>query len=376
MAIGIKKWNGSAWVNSAVKRWNGSAWVDAYTYRWNGSKWIQIYPETIVTQSFGWQTGGNFRSWRQAGYETTTSTTTCKQGPYGSYTPAYGYTDVTSASIPGSGSISSISQLLLTATRGGSGSYNADKTIFFYRSANAPTAVPTLLGSAFTATAPGVGSGTVFYNQPVSITADTLNWTNQVGGGKYLWIYTSDANHYLSLGPSFKLDLTYSYAAVSALFVDDGQAVAYMRESDYKEENGSEKIYHKMPIYKDEVGLTLYEIMERRESGIVQDIDPTTVNYEAIVLPWFREREIFTDENNVLKFKIEAMNMNMENEAQYSLDNTEWQTLYGTNEGDYVQTDLPSDFNKYSDNIYVRIIDKEKEMIIVEDIIKPLIYIP
>lgn len=29
MAVYVKKYNGSAWVDAAVKRYNGSAWVDA-----------------------------------------------------------------------------------------------------------------------------------------------------------------------------------------------------------------------------------------------------------------------------------------------------------------------------------------------------------
>ena len=371
----IKKWNGSSWVDTGIKKWNGSSWVDAYTYKWNGSKWIQIYPDTSVTQNFGWESGGNFRSWRQSGYETTTSTTTFKQGPYSSYTAAYGYSDLSSASIPGSGNITAVHAVNVKTTRGGAGSYNNDKTIYFWRSANAPNAVPRLLGSSFTAIAKGVGKN-VGFDTTMNCNTHTLDWTNQVGGGKYLWIYTSDANHYLSLGPIFSLNMDYTYIAVAALFVDEGQAVAFnMSENDYSMEGGGQ-VYHKMPIYKDEVDLTLTEIMERREQGIVEDIDNTTVNYAAEIMPWFREREVF-EEDGKTKFKIEAKHMRMEDEAQYSLDKENWFTLYGTNKGnDYVEATMPEDFNKYSDYIYVRILDKEKDMVMTETICNPKIYVP
>lgn len=37
----VKRWNGSAWVDSVLKRWNGSAWVKPTAFRkWNGTSWV------------------------------------------------------------------------------------------------------------------------------------------------------------------------------------------------------------------------------------------------------------------------------------------------------------------------------------------------
>ena len=60
MAIYVKRYNGSSWVDGVVKRYNGSSWVDAYTYRWDGSKWVQIYPETAITVTDKTLTGSGF----------------------------------------------------------------------------------------------------------------------------------------------------------------------------------------------------------------------------------------------------------------------------------------------------------------------------
>jgi hypothetical protein len=50
--------------------------------------------------------------------------------------------------------------------------------------------------------------------------------------------------------------------------------------------------------------------------------------------------------------------------------------MYGTGEGEYVQIDLPSDFNRYKDDIYVRIIDTEKDSIFTTLTVNPIIYLP
>ena len=375
MAVYSKKWNGSAWVTAPIKKWNGSAWVDAYTYKWDGSKWVQIYPETIASLSFAWQTGGNFRSWREAGYETTTSTTTAKQGPYGSYTPAYGYLDISSASIPGTKNITSIHELLLTATRGGSGSYNADKTIYFYRSADAPTSVPTLLGGAFTCTAPGVGSGTVFYNQPVNVDTNTLNWTNQVGNGKYLWIYTNDANHYLSLGPSFKFDINYSYVATTAMFVDEtSPAMLLSADDDYNSVKNT--AYHTMTIYNDEVDMSLAEIMQRREDGIVEEIKESNVDRLYTPKPWSRDYNVTEDREGNKLVMVEVFGMQANDVVQCSVDGVNWvQMTQFEAKFCFMYGALPPDFNTMYDWVYVRCFNAQTEELYFELDIEPTIII-
>lgn len=372
MAIDVKRYNGSSWVNGAVKRYNGSSWVDAYTYRWNGSKWVQIYPETAVTQSFGWSSGGAYRSWRSNGYETTTSTTTFKQGPYGSYTAAYGYSDLTSASIPGTKNISNISNIEVYATRGPAGSYNEDRTIRFWRAADKPDSIPTLLGSAWTCTALGVGSGVTFRSN-MNITSHTLNWANQVDGGKYLWIYTSSSGEYLSLGPTFTLTIDYTYAAATAAFVDaESVALLVTAEDDYNSIKNTS--YHTMTIYEDELNLSLAEIMQRREDGVVEDIKSSCVDRMYIPKPWSREYKVTEDRDGNQIALIEVFGLRTDDEVQMSLDKVNWITMkqiqakYGFYEGV-----LPQDFNKMYDWIYIRCIDTKADKLHFETEIEPII---
>jgi hypothetical protein len=373
MAIGTHKWNGSSWITAPIKKWNGSSWADAYTYKWNGSSWVQIYPETIVSKSYTLSSGGKFRSWRDNGYETTT-TVSAKQGPWESYSAASGYLDTSSKSLPGSKNVSSVSSAKMTAVRGGAGYYNANQTIYFYRSAQAPNATPSDLTGQFTTTTGAPGNGKTMSNRTVTTGTNLTNWLNQVSSKPYLWIYTTNESQYLSIQTSFKIAINYEYLATTALFADDGSVSAFnMTNRQYKEIRG-EQAYHSMPIYNDEVGMSLYEIMDRREQGIVEDIDPTSVIITSEIKPWFREYEIY-QENGENKFKIEAMNLNENTEVQYSLDNTCWYTMYGIDLSNYVYCTLPNDFDKYKHNIYVRIVDNKLATIDAEVTIEPDILI-
>lgn len=377
MAVYTKKWNGSAWVTAPFKKWNGSAWVDAYVYKWNGSSWVQIYPEPAVTVSDKVVSNGTLQTYRTTW--SSWSSGDAKQGDGSTWSGSavnYGYCAVSATSFAGSGSISSISKAQFSGTRGDAGYYANDQTIYFYRAGVAPSSTPTGLTGNFTATTGGPGKNGAITTKTISGTTNFMNWLNAVDSKPYLYIYSTAAADYLDLD-AVKITTSYNYASAAALFIDDGVAAAFnISEEDYTM-NGGQKAYHKMPIYKDEVGMTLVEIMERRENGMVEDIDPTTVDYMPEILPWTREYKVFTDdEDGLTKFKVEAKNMRMCDEAQYSLDNVNWNTLYGTGEGEYVQATMPSDFNKYSDFIYVRIIDKEKEMIMAELTVEPLIYIP
>ena len=372
MAVYTKKWNSSTspWVTAPVKKYSSGSWVDAYTYKWNASssKWIQIYPETAVTSNYGWATGGNFRSWRSSGYETTTSTTTFKQGPYGSYTAAYGYSDMTSSSIPGTKNVASINFIDVLTTRGGAGSYNSNKTIYFWRSADKPDSVPTLLGSAWTAVAYGVGSG-VGFDTSMNISTHTLNWVNQVSSGKYLWIYTSDANHYLSLGPVFRLEIDYTYTATTAAFIDETSPAAIVTAADdYNSIKNTS--YHTMTIYDDEVNMSLAEIMQRREDGIVEDIKPSCVDRAYVAKPWSREYHVSENRNGDKVVWVEIFGLRENDEVQMSVDGVNWtQMKQFEAKYCYLEGILPPDFNKMYDWVYVRCVNlKTDELYFILDI--------
>ena len=377
MAVYTKKWNGSAWVTAPFKKWNGSAWVDAYVYKWTGSSWFQLYPEPIAGADIT-ANGSGLRTYRNT-WSNWNTTKGAKQGNgnqngWGGATANWGYLGVNCWQFSGCGSIVSVSTQQIGGTINGTGYYNNDIRLHMYRGNQIDGGQPSVTGYMYSNTG-GPGSGGTMTTKNIT-GGEFQNFLNNVSGYPYLYIYSNATGDYTGLSACW-VRAVYQYSVAAAMFSDEGQAITYnIRETDYKMEGGSEKIYHKMPIYKEEMGLTLYEIMERRENGIVEDIDPTTVDYCPTIMPWFREREVFIDENGIIKFKIEALNLQAEHEVQYSLDNVIWNILYGTGEGDYVQTDLPSDFNKYSDNIYVRIIDKEKDMLVKDAVIEPLIYIP
>ena len=378
MAVYTKKWNStsSAWVTAPVKKYTSSGWVDAYTYKWNSSssKWIQIYPETAVSSNYGWQSGQNYRSWRESGYETTTSTTTFKQGPYGSYSAAYGYSDMTSASIPGTKNVASINFIDIVTTRGGAGSYNSDKTIYFWRSANAPNAVPTLLGSAWTAKAYGVGSG-VGFDSSMNITTHTLNWVNQANSGKYLWIYTSDSNHYLSLGPTFKLEIDYTYTAATAAFVDEtSPAMLLTAADDYNSVKNTS--YHTMTIYDEEVNMSLSEIMQRREDGIVEEIKESNVDRLYTPKPWSRDYNVTEDREGNKLVMVEVFGMQANDVVQCSVDGVNWvQMTQFEAKFCFMYGALPPDFNTMYDWVYVRCFNAQTEELYFELDIEPTIII-
>lgn len=374
MAVYVKKWNGSAWVTAPVKKWNGWGWEDAYVWKWTGSGWFQLYPEPIAYVNDFYIEGANLATYRYTYHDCEWGD--AKQGDgtaWGGSIACWGYMGLASWNFPGYGSINSVSRQEYCGSRGGSGYYNNDQTIHFYRGDIPPwDGQPSVTGE-FTTNTGGPGNGGWISSRWLN-GGEFQNWLNAVNGWAYLYIYSNQSSDYLSL-LSTGITTSYTYTAAAAMFADDGQVVALnISEEDYHMDGGG-KIYHKMPIYKDEANMTLSEIMERREKGIVQDIDPTTVDYRPELKPWLREREVF-NENDETKFKIEAKGMRMEDEAQYSLDNVQWFTLYGTGEGDYVQATLPKDFNKYSDNVYVRILDKQKDMIMAETKVEPIIYIP
>ena len=371
MAIYVKRYNGSAWVDAVVKRYNGSSWVDALVKKWNGSSWVQIYPETVATGDKTLSASGSTLNTYRSKWD---SDSVAKQGVYSSYAAAHGYLGVKSTSLTGCGNITAISSAKFSGTRDGSGSYNSNQTLYFYRSNVAPaTTSPsgTLTGS-FTSTTGGPGSGGSMSNRTVTVNTNTLNWANNVSSKPNLYIYSKATGDYAGIKTSFSLALKYTYSAKTLSFnsLDEAgvQASAYV----YRQVKGSTP-YYSLTVYEDEKDLTLREIIQRREDGLVEDIARDSVIENPETKVWTREYKI--EEDNT--FKVEVFNMKWDEEAQYSLDGETWEVLYGLNQNsNYLSAKLPEDFNKYRDFIYVRIIDKKKEIIQVELTVDPIIYVP
>lgn len=377
MAVYTKKWNGSSWVTAPVKKWNGSSWVDAKVQKWTGSAWTQLYPETSVTRSQT-VTSTSFNTWRGSKW---LATGTARQGEYGSYGACAGYLGVNAGNFTGSGNISSISSASFSGTRGAAGYYNNNQTLYFYRSNVAPnTSAANTWTGQFTGTTGGPGSGKTMSNRAITVNAETKNWANKVSSKPYLYIYATGTSNYADVQTTFSVTLNYTYAAKTLSFDSSTAMSAGLAPAMYRSIYGKDA-FHSMTIYEEEENMTLEEIIKRREDGIVEDIPYDSIIDVPEILPWTREFNIYEtkEEDNSIKkmLKVEVFNMGMEDEAQYSLDNEEWFTLRGESaEDDYLYGELPQDFNKYRDFVYVRIINKEKEFIYQEQAIEPKIYIP
>ena len=214
-------------------------------------------------------------------------------------------------------------------------------------------------------------------NRAISVNSETVNWTNQVSSKPYLYIYATGTGDYGDIKTSFSITLSYTYTARSLLFTDPDAMPIQMTREMYKMETGKDP-YFTVLAHKDEENMTLEEIIKRREDGIVENIsfDSVMEGYEP--KPWTREYEVkHNKETDSCVARIEVLNMGMEDEVQCSLDREEWNTMYNRDGNSYYhEAELPKDFNRFSDFVYVRVLDKEKEEIVTEMTIEPKIFIP
>ena len=380
MAVYTKKWNGSAWVTAPFKKWNGSSWVDAYVWKWNGSKWVQLYPDTVVSGSTNTVTSGTMNNYKSKN-SAWKNDSTARQGngsTWGGSPANWGYMNISAWSYAGAGNIVSVSSASFSGTRGGSGYYNNTQTVKFYRSAIAPSSVPTTSNIAgnFNCTFAMPGSGKAFSGKGIETGTNFLNWLNAANSQPYLYIYSNVAADYASFTGTCKVSATYDYSAATALFVDEVSASSVIRATDdYNSIKNT--AYHTMPIYKDEIGMPLNEIMQRREDGLVQDIDSTNVDRLAHPKPWTKNYTVEADDEGNLRAKIEVFSLGMDDEVQISMDKNKWSTMMQTDAtSDYVECILPKDYNKVTDWCYIRVINKKTDELYLTVDIEPMILLP
>lgn len=373
MAVYTKKYNGSSWVTAPVKKWNGSSWVDATVKKWSGSAWVQIYPETSVTTNKT-LSSTSFNTYRSSSW---LNTGTARQGVYSTYGACMGYLGVSAGSLTGTGSISSISSASITAVRGAAGSYNNNQTLRFYRNNGAPSSTPGTPTGEFNATTNAPGSGKTMSNRPITINAEVKNWANQVGSKPYLYIYSTSTTDYADIQTSFSITLNYTYGATMLTYAEKDAQPMLISKDMYKMETGKDP-YYSVLVHKGEENMSLEEIIKRREDGICEHISFDSIAENNEIKPWTREYEVEYDkETETCKAKIEVFNMGMQDEVQYSLDKEEWNTMYNINATtQYHEAELPKDFNRFSDFVFVRVINKEKEEIVAEMTIEPKIFVP
>ena len=376
MAVYVKKYNGSAWVDAAVKRYNGSAWVDATVNKWDGSKWVQLYPEvavstteTITGSSTTWTyRNSKYKNWKQED---------AKQGDGSSYSDGdshnFGFLNLSSSKFAGYKNVNSVSSAKYTAVRGGAGTYNTNQTIKFYRSnvvASSSAATPSgTCSGLFTTTTGGPGSGGTMSNR--TIASDTLSnclsWMNAVDSKPQLYIASSTAADYLSIKGASKMTATYVYMAKMAVFTNANEPMLINLN---RLTNMSEsEVYHKMVIYPHEENMTLAEIIANREEKNLEEI-----TYDSIIEGY--KKQIVTSGSSIVdnKIKVNLNYLTDEHIPEYSIDNETFYPLI-SNEIDTYVGELPKEFNKNKHNVYIRVVNKVKDCIDFEYVKEPLFLI-
>lgn len=360
MAIYVKRYNGSSWVNTTVKRYNGSSWVDAYTYRWDGSKWVQIYPETAITVSNKAVSGSGLTTYRTSYKDWKAGD--AKQGSGADWDGSvanWGYVGIQSTSYTGSGSVSSVSAASFHGTRGSAGYYSNDQTIYFYRCSASTSGTPSTsnIYGSFTCKTGGPGSGKAITTKTISGTSAVKDFLNQVNSAKYLYIYSNATGDYLDLDAA-TLTLSYVYTASSAAYEISTSTVSLA--ADMPSTLAGKDSLHKMVIYNDEIDLPFEEVIRRRVDNEVEDIPASDIIEGYVPMPWTREKYVQEIDENKYMARVEVFSMGQNDEAQVSLDKYEWNTMYQKDpKTAYVEAELSSDYNRVLDWVYIRVIDRE-----------------
>lgn len=380
MAIDIKKYDGSAWVNALAYKYTGSAWVHPNAYRWSGSAWIQIYPETPVTTTGS--AGGSYSvtyTYRAEKYKNWKEED-AKQGSgstYGGDPHNYGYLNVRSTGFTGDGNINEVTSAKYTGTRGGAGAYSTNQTVKFYRSnvqvlqstvSTAASPVGTCTGM-FTCTTGGPGSNGAMTNRAIaSSTLDNcMDWMNGVGGKDRLYIASSSSSDYLSLTGVSKVTATYTYMSTVALFLNETSKAMSALAIDKSNLTESD-IYHSMLLYPGEENMTLQEVMAHREANNLSDIPENEVNLDYIVKPALRNINV---DNK--KITVELDYLQHGHIPEFSIDGVNYTKMTSNQVDIYDGYFNDPDFNPYMYNIYVRVRNENTDTIDLSRVKEPSI---
>lgn len=389
MAIGIKRYSGSAWVNAVVKRYNGSAWVDAVVNKRTASAWEQIYPDvavsttqTITGSSTLWTyRASTYKNWKQED---------AKQGngsSYGGDSNNYGYLNLSSSKFTGHKNINSLSSAYFTGKRGGAGAYSTNQVINFVRgnvtaSTSAASPQGTLSGRWYCNTN-GPGSGGTMSNKQMydgsngTKPANCLSWMNAVDSKPQLYIYKSGAD-YLSITGAVSVKATYVYMSRALAFdAIDSYGVPYMSDSKIRSYCGTttcmspslvnSDAYHTMIIYPEEEGMTLQEIIEYRTENNLSDIrdDNVLLDYERKVM--LRDATL-KHETNTIEVKLDYLREG--HIPEYSIDGYNFNTLKSENVDVYTG-DLTSEFDRNRNFVYIRVRNEKTDSIDLEYVHEP-----
>ena len=374
---GIFSYNGSSWVKNSIKGHNGSGWTDAKVHAHNGSAWVQIYPDTVAntTKTITVSSGMAYFRPKWGSWESGEA----RQGDgssYGASNDNTGCLNLSSSGFTGTGNITSISEATFTGKRGGAGTYNSNQTIRFYRSnVSAGSGDPrSSLAGSFTSTTGGPGSGKTMSNRSISASQSGLkDWMNGVSGKKILYIRSNSSSEYLNIEPSFSVTAKYTYNAKMLTFVKDDDIMLLNKSKSIKpiREINENEIYHKMLVYPEEVNMSLKEIIRNRTENNLPDIKKDSLIDLSEHKPYYLSYEIDKDNN----FNIDIYNTKENHKCEICYNGHDFEILNPSDKGNHYKHPLHKDFNKYKDNIIIRVINTQIDKIDMELIIEPDILI-
>lgn len=358
---------------AGVKKYNGSAWVDAAVKKYNGSAWVQIYPNAgaSTTKTISVTSGMNtyrptWGNWSHSDARQGDST------GYGGSSDCTGCLNLSSAGFTGTGSISSISSASFTGKRGGSGSYGSNQTVKFYRSEKAANSSGDPRGSLagnFTSTTGGPGSNGTMNNRAITTSqAGLKDWMNGVNSKKILYIRSNTASDFLNILPTFSVTATYTYGTRLLTFTRD-EDINYFNRNRMRLPEGD--IYHTMMCYENEENMSLNEIIKYRTENNIEDIQDSDLIDLRELMPYYLEHNIDTD--NI--FTIDLYNTKENHICEISYDGYNYELLKPDNKPNYYKHELSSDFNRFKDNVIVRVRNIEIDSLDMELIIEPQILI-
>ena len=368
---GIFSYNGSSWVKNSIKGHNGSGWTDAKVHAHNGSAWVQIYPDTVasVTKTINVSSGMKTFRPKWGNWESGDA----KQGDGSSYSASNdntGCLNLSSSNFLGYGNITNVSASSFIGKRGGAGSYNSNQTVRFYRSnIAAGNGDPrSSLAGQFTSTTGGPGSGGIMKDRQISASQSGLkDWMNGVNGKNILYIRSNSSSEYLNIEPTFSLTAAYTYNAKMLTFTKDNDI---MLLNNIKEINNNE-IYHSMLVYPEEVNMSLKEIIKNRTENNLPDIRQDSLIDLSEQKPYYLSYDI--SNNNVLT--IDIHNTKSYHKCEICYDGHNFKILKPDNEAEKYKHYLTKDFNKYKDNVIIRVVNTLTDDIDMELIIEPKIFI-
>ena len=368
MTVYVKRYNGSAWIDPVIARFNGSIMIEALVKRFNSSGWIQIYPHVPVSASESITGGSTLYNYRynRGVWELDYA----KQGDGSSYgADAYnlGYLDITSSGFPGYRNVNSVSSASYSATRGGAGQYNANQTMYFWRSGTTPNNGNPYNDTEglFTCTTGSPGNGGRMNNRTISGLDNFTLWMNGVNNKNILYIADGTYANYLSVQSASTISASYVYITKIAGFENiNSKMMTYSRRS-----AESNNIYHEMVIYPEEANMTLQEIIQYRTENNLDDISFNDVLTDYI--PKIQLNGVTVTD----KLEVELDYLNANHIPEFSFDKVEY-IPFTSNEPDKYIGKLPADFNKNKDNIYIRVRNKLKDSIDFEYVKETLFLVP